>query len=261
MNDREVFPNAPLQLVVFEARYVGGSEAGRDALDALSSCLGPSAQIRFGVPVLRVADEEAGPEAALFQVVDAASTLSITLWPSSLVIESTDYEHFEAFASVIDDVFGVFAEALQPAAIGRVGLRYVDELHPDPPALVPSDWSRWVDRRLVDIAAITNRPLAGLGGGLSVDLGESCMLSFRFTTVPGPAVEAAGNLKLRPRPRTPALVLDTDAFWQPPEPEQLAPERLTGLLGRLHEGVRELFDVVITDESRALFRTNELAHQ
>src|SRR5437899_2573621 len=63
MNAREVFPNAPLQLVVFEARYVGGSEAGRDALDALSSRLGPSAQIRFGVPVLRLADEEAVPEA------------------------------------------------------------------------------------------------------------------------------------------------------------------------------------------------------
>jgi len=261
MTEREVFPNAPLQLVVFEARYVGGVTAGRDVLEALSARVGPDVQVHFGVPVLRVADEDAGPEAALFQVVDASSTLAVTLWPSSLVIESTDYEHFEAFASVVTDVFGAFAAALQPARIGRVGLRYVDELHPNPPALVPPDWARWVDRRLVDIAAITSRQVAGFGGGLAVDLGDSCMLSFRFTTVPGPAVEAMGNLKLRPRPRTPALVLDTDAFWQPPEPEQLMSDRLEGLLARLHDGVRELFDAVITDESRALFRTQEMARQ
>lgn len=258
MNDREVFPNAPLQLVVFEARYSGGAEAGRESLDAFSSHIGADAQVRFGMPpLMRVADEDTGPESALFQIVDRESTLSVTLWPSSVVVESTDYKHFEAFASVIEGIYGTVAEALQPSVVGRIGLRYVDEFHPDPPVLDLSDWSRWVDHRLVEIAAVANRPLVGLGGGFSVDLGESCMLSFRFTTVPGPAVEATGSLKLRPRPNTPALVLDTDAFWQPPEPQQLTGDGLNVLLSRLHHGARELFDVVITDKSRSLFRTKE----
>lgn len=254
MNAREVFPNAPLQLVVFEAQYVSDLVPGRDVLEALSAPLGDGAQVHFGVPMLRVADGAEAPEVARFQVVDSAATTAITLWPTSLVIESTDYEHFGGFAAIVAAVFEAFVAGLQPTAIARVGLRYVDELHPDPPALAPTDWAKWVDPRLVNVAAITARPVVGFGGGITIDLGDHCLVGFRFATAPGPAVEAGETLKLRSRPRTPALVLDTDAFWQPPTAEQLAPTALVGLLNRLHDAVRELFDKLITDASRDLFR-------
>lgn len=260
MTEREVFPNAPLQLVVFEARHAR-ADVGREALEALVAILGDGAHVNFGGPALRVADEAAGPEAALFQVIDSTETISLTVWPTSLVVESTDYEHFERFVSLVAEAFSSFVGLVNPPAFGRVGLRYVDELHPDPPALLPTDWSRWIDGRLVDFAGVTPRPVSGFGGGLSIDLGDNYMLSFRFTTVPGPAVESTGALRLRERPRTPAMILDTDGYWQPPEPEPVSPNDLERLLTRLHDGIRELFDSVVTDESRSLFRAGEMAER
>jgi len=261
MTEREVFPNAPLQLVVFEARHAGGLKVGREALEALVAVFGIAARVNFGGPALRLADEAAGPEAALFQIIDSSATLSVTVWPTSLVVESTEYLHFERFRATVVEVFASFVEIVRPVAFSRVGLRYVDEVHPDPPALLPRDWGRWIDRRLVDFSAVTSRPGTGFGGGLSIDLGDDYMLSFRFTPVPGPAVESAGTLQLRPRPRTPAVILDTDGFWQPEEAEPLAAQGLERLLTRLHDGIRELFDSVVTDASRSLFRSKEMARQ
>lgn len=258
---REVFPHPPLQLVIFEARHGGGIVVGRETLDALMAISGEGSRVGFGMSALRVADPSAGPEAALFQIVDPLGTLSVTIWPTSVVVEATDYQHFEAFREVVTTMFDAFmSNASVALPFARIGLRYVDELHPEPPALEPIEWGKWIDSRLVGLATIARRPVTGFGGGLSVDLGDSCGLSFRFATLAGPAVESTGPLQLRPRPATPAIVLDTDGFWQPPDPDPLDSSKLGVLLDRLHDGVRELFDDVVTEESRALFR-GELAKQ
>jgi uncharacterized protein (TIGR04255 family) len=260
---REVFPYPPLQLVIFEARHGGVADVdvGRETLDGLMEAVGQGSRVGFGVSTLRIADPSAGPEAALFQIVDPFGTASVTMWPTSFVVEATDYQHFEAFREVVTTIFGVFmSNASVAPPFARIGLRYVDELHPDPPALEPLEWGKWIDSRLVGLATIARRPVTGFGGGLSVDLGDSCGLSFRFATLAGPAVESTGPLQLRPRPATPAIVLDTDGFWLPSDPESLDTPKLGALLDRLHDGVRELFDEVVTEESRALFR-GEVARQ
>jgi uncharacterized protein (TIGR04255 family) len=253
MATREVFPNAPLQLVVFEARHATATRVGRTALDALSAVLGGGAEVEFGIPTLRVA-EGAAPEGVLFQVVDRSRTTAVTVWPSSLVVESTDYERYERFRDTVRAAVDGFGSSVDVPAFIRIGLRYVDELHPDPPVTNPTEWSRWVDGRLVGLAGVAHQPITGLGGGVSLDLGSRCGINFRFSTVPGPAVESAGSLRLRTRPATPALVLDIDGFWQPREPERLDTDQLLGILDRVHDGVRDVFDTVVTDESRSIFR-------
>ena len=71
------------------------------------------------------------------------------------------------------------------------------------PVFRPEEWSRWIRADLAALTGIIRLPIVGFGGGLTIDIGGDCNLSGRYTTVPGPAVESAGLLRLRPRPASP----------------------------------------------------------
>lgn len=248
----EVFANAPLQLVVFEVRYERLAKVGRELFDALSAVV-TDGEVDFATANVRV-DQPASPEAALFHIVDRAGTLAITMWPSSMVVESTDYLHFSPFRQIALEAFTALSHHLGDHRVSRIGLRYVDEIHPDPSPRRPEEWSRWIRADLTALTGITKLPIVGFGGGLTIDIGGDCNLSFRYTTVPGPAVESAGLLRLRPRPASPAVVLDTDGYWQPPQPAALDPDDLAAVVNRIHDAVTGVFEQVITEDSRMLFR-------
>ena len=255
MSAHEVFPDAPLQLVVFELRYERQAKVGRDLLDILTQLVA-GGEVDFGGVNVRVTQPGA-PESALFHVLDRAGTLALTVWPSSLTLESSDYQHFGPFRETALAAFAAVSRHLGEPPLRRIGLRYVDEIHPVPSPGEPDGWARWIRPELVGLAKLTGGSVTGFGGGVSVDLGDDCALSFRYSTVSGPAVESGGLLHLRRRPATPAVVLDTDGYWQPAEAAPVSEDRLAGLVDQLHDAISGVFADVITDDSRSLFRTAE----
>jgi hypothetical protein len=79
---------------------------------------------------------------------------------------------------------------------------------------------------LLALPSLTGKRVSALGGGLTVDLGDDYAVNFRYATAHGPVVQSA-NLWLRPRPSSAALMLDTDAFWQPAQPWSTFPSERT----------------------------------
>ena len=248
----ETFPNPPLKFVVCEVRFEGRT-AGEQELHALRSALGEGSQAKFNLPGMRVVDPSVPPETAFFQVVDRAETRAATLWPTALTLEATDYSRFEDFSEVMAAMFRAFVGS-NVLLVQRVGLRYVDELHPEPPPSRPADWSRWVDGRLVDFAQVTEKAVSALGGGMTISYGDDYALNFRYATTDGPGTQSNGALKIRVAPNSPGLVLDTDAFWQPKKAVPLEAGGLASVLDRLHDHVAEVFSAAVTDASRAVFR-------
>ncbi len=255
MSAHEVFPHAPLQLVVFELRYERQTKVGRELLDALTPLVADG-EVDFGAANVRVTQPGA-PESALFHILDRAGTLALTVWPTSLTLESSDYQHFGPFRDTALATFAALSRHLGGPPLHRLGLRYVDEIHPDPSPAEPAGWARWIRPELVGLASVTDGSVTGFGGGVTVDLGDDCTLSFRYSTVSGPAVESGGLLRLRRRPATPAVVLDTDGYWQPTGATPVSHDRLAGLVDQLHDAISGLFTDVTTDDSRSLFRTAE----
>lgn len=253
MANSEVLANAPLQLVVCEFR-IADNRPGHVELDRLRVALDEDASVEFSGPDLRVTPAGT-PESMLFQVVNSERTVAASVWPSSLAIEDGDYVHFEAFKERLAIVFSALYGD-RPRRCERIGLRYVDELHPIPAPRDASEWTRWVHSSLLALPNLTGKRVSALGGGLTVDLGNDYAVNFRYATAHGPVVQSA-NLRLRPRPSSAALMLDTDAFWQPSSPEMVDSHSISAILDRLHAGVRELFDIVITEESRDFFRARE----
>jgi uncharacterized protein (TIGR04255 family) len=255
MSTHEVFPNAPLQLVVFEVRHQRVAKVGRGLFDALTRLVADG-EVDFGSANILVQQPEP-PEPALFHIVDRAGTLAITVWPSSLVVERADYKRFSSFRQTALAAFENLSRHLDGHPLTRVGLRYVDEIHPDPTPSRPAEWGRWIGGDLVASAQISDLPVVGFGGGVTIDAGEECMLNFRYSTVAGPSVESSGLLHLRPRPNTPAVILDTDGYWRPARPSSLSPEQLGRMVDRIHDAIAQVFDRVVTDDSRMLFRSSE----
>lgn len=255
MTMHEVFPNAPLQLVVFEVRFDRLASVGRGLLDALTGLVGDG-EVQFGTANVQVV-LPGPPESAMFHIVDKPGTLAITVWPGSLAVESSDYQQFSLFKEKALAAFSEFSPHLSGRPVNRIGLRYVDEIHPDPSPTKPEEWGRWVNPSLVSLARITDKPVVGLGGGVTVDIGDECMVSFRYSTVPGPAVQSSGLLRLRSRPNTPALLLDTDGYWQPSNGSAIDTVRVSAVVDRIHDGIAAVFHQVITDDSRTLFRATE----
>lgn len=249
----EVFANAPLQLVVCEFR-IGDNKPGYVELDRLREALGEGASVEFSGPDLRLTPAGT-PESMLFQVVNSGRTVAASVWPSSFAVEDGDYVHFGAFKDRLATVFSaMYGDS--PRRCERIGLRYVDELHPSPAPRDASEWTRWVHSSLLALPNLTGKRVSALGGGLTVDLGDDYAVNFRYATAHGPVVQSA-NLWLRPRPSSAALMLDTDAFWQPSRPQTVDSHSISAVLDRLHGGVRELFDIVITEDSRDFFRARE----
>lgn len=259
MSMHEVFPNAPLQLVVFEVRFDRLASVGRGLLDALTGLVGEG-EVHFGTANVRVVLPDP-PESAMFHIVDKAGTLAITVWPGSLAVESSDYKQFSLFKEKALAAFSEVSPHLSGRSVHRIGLRYVDEIHPDPSPTKPEEWGRWVNPALVSLARITDDPVVGLGGGVTIDVGDECMVSFRYSTVPGPAIQSSGLLQLRPRPSTPALLLDTDGYWQPSSRSAIGTVRVSAVVDRIHDAIAAVFHQVITDESRTLFRSTERGGQ
>lgn len=257
----EVFPNAPLQLVAVEVTCPATELPFDPGLfPAVQEVLGGQADTQLAGQVRMSGqpdpDGRVPAEAMLFRMTNAARTVSISAWPTSLVVECSEYERFEIFRGLVHSVVDAYAGFRSPSAVTRFGMRYIDEMHVPTPISTVADWAPYVSEMLLAPSALVREAVTSLATGFTVDLGAHRSLNVRCTTTPGRALSSEGHLRLRPRPDTPALVLDIDAVYEPPQPEQtpVTGEVVASLADGLRAGVRQVFDAVFTEQARDTFR-------
>lgn len=253
---REVFQNAPLELVAAEVRftYVPGlnrDEAREKFAEALRDMV-PVASLDRIQNVTIGEDQPPKVETdSQFRLMDRTSTLSVVLQPARLVVETTAYPQFERFRETLFRAIKALP-AQQIGAVGRIGLRYIDEIRVPSEINGVRDWIGWIDSRLLAALGVQEKPVAkSLQGLIHYDWGDRRFLNFRFGAFPAGSALSMGKLKRRDRPRGPFFLLDLDSYWESGEEiEPFEVDQVVGILDDLHTPAGEVFVASITDKIR-----------
>lgn len=256
---REVYPNAPLQLVACELGYALAPGADINAAHAqmyerLSGeyPVPGEAMVSVTVAVAPQGPPMAHQEAQGFRFLDRQKTHSVAASAASVVIESSYYTRFEEFLERILSVVDALGDSLRIATTTKIGLRYIDEI---PKSRLPEGTFK---------GYFTDSVLAPGDEVPEVGRPEEFMTTSRFPVAADtnsvmrtgilstPVVAAQGPLTI-PRPTTgPFFLIDIDSAWQAVETESRPFEReaIGEVLCALHAPVRSLFEQSITDKLR-----------
>ncbi|MEO6626998.1 MAG: TIGR04255 family protein [Aquihabitans sp.] len=259
MEEREVYPNAPVVLVALELRH--------PAAEVLSNAqrLKIKRRLAAHVPIMRSAEltqiatiHTVGSPAPEIRVEEfpryfnRSNTFAVSMRTEAIVIETTRYVRWEELRKVAVEVLKARQDVGGLDGIERVGLRYIDEIRvPGDPA---DGWASWVDRTLLGPASLGEE--LGLGPVLWQGLtaftpGPERTIVLRYGPREGYAVDPAGDLKRSTPTPGPFFLLDVDSFWTPDNgvPE-FDIETLLMTCEELHAPVRTLFERLITDRLR-----------
>jgi uncharacterized protein (TIGR04255 family) len=257
--DREIYPNDPLQLVAFELRmpYVptfAGQEAAaaalyarlRDTLPIIGS--GPVAAVQIHAGEGGISTREAPIP---LRLLNRNKTLSVTISPTALIVETSGYEHFEVFEAVIRTLLE--AAGSDVAGIERVGLRYINEVRVRDVKTV-NDWQAYINPTLLAGLDMDNDFSAeAIHGMVQYELGEGRRVNMRFGALPeGGIVNPAGPLRFKTSDGGPYFLIDLDSFWTAPEDEtpEFTVDRTMEICLSLRPPLHALFEAAITDRLR-----------
>lgn len=249
----EVWPNAPLALVAVEARFPAADtgplrmplfRALRDRLGAgwvIEGATQQSVDVAIGAAGVQhnMAVEN------LHRIMARDRTRAVTVRPESIVIESTRYQGYPAFRSLLSETFAAVQAELRPDGVTRLGLRYIDEI--SAPLLDgPHPWDDWLDPSLLSPRADGLIP-QGWASAVQYETAKDQHLVLRYGTNDGPAVSPTSGLtRVSPAPTGPVFALDFDSFWQPSDIPAFSSPELVEACDRLHHPVRRLFDALIS---------------
>jgi uncharacterized protein (TIGR04255 family) len=261
--DREVYPNAPLQLVAAEWRYpMSPRLASSDALAGLHSLLGDTLPVPEPIAEQTVAfgGADMPPELStrqFFRFTNKQKTLSASITPTATTVEATVYEHFEQFRELLERVVFALTSYSVPVGLERVGLRYIDEVRVPTITEPPGDWRRYIADELLAPPHLGVQADGGLRptswrGLIEFDREEEFSLVLRYGAVAGFAVNPAGALHLPRGGETgPFFLVDVDSYWTPSEAiADFDPEILLKTFDTLHAPVSAVFEALITDDLR-----------
>lgn len=267
-DNHAVYPNAPVALVTIEVRFPGAVGAPLPAAvqRAFGEILGsdwvydePAAPLtlNIGLPLTgqpMIQGPGGGTGGAMLRFADRVRTTAVALTAGSVSVETTDYENWPAFRSVIATAVRAAGELLRPAGVNRVGLRYIDEIRV-PGLDDPARWSEWLNSAILPptpeaMSAAGDRLLNWNGASL-YGIGEDRSLVLRYgpqPAQPGFSVNPDGPLRrLGPRPQGAYFLMDFDSFWQPSRIPIWANDEVTQAADELRRPVRALFDELITE--------------
>lgn len=259
----EVFVNAPLQLVAVEVTFPAtDADVDTELFAALREVVGAGRTVlggRFRLTGQPEPDGSAPGETMLFRVTNDSKTTSVSAWPTSLIVECSEYERYEQFRDLVTGVVDAYARFMAPAAVTRFGMRYIDEVHVPDPITSVSSWAPYVNPALIAAAGVVGERVSNLSSGFTLDLGEHRSINVRYGTSPKRALMSEGHLVLRERPDTPAFVLDIDAIFEPPQPQPtpVVGGLIAALADQLRPGARKVFDAVFTPAALETFRHEE----
>jgi len=261
MEEREVYPNAPLVLVALEVRH--------PTADPLTHAqrLRIKRRLAAHVPIMRTgqftqvtAVQAAGASAAPPEVrveefpryFSRDNTIAVSVRAEAVVIETTRYLRWAQLRALAAEVLEARQQAGGVDGVERVGLRYVNEVRVSGEPV--HDWASWVDPTLLGPALIGEQLglVADQWQGITVFTpGHERTVVLRYGPRDGFAVDPAGDLKRSTPTPGPFFLLDIDSFWTPAEgiPE-FDVETLLTTCDELHAPVRRLFERLITDRLR-----------
>jgi len=262
MEEREVYPNAPVVLVALELRH--------PTADPLS----PTQRLRIKrrlaarVPIMRngqltqitAAMQAGGAPAAAPEVrveqfpryFSRDNTAAVSVRAEAVVVETTRYGRWEQLRDLVADVLEARQEVGGIDGIERLGLRYIDEIRvPGEPV---HDWAPWVDPTLLGPAPIGEElglTTAQWQGVTAFTPARDRTLVLRYGPRNGFAVDPGGDLKRSTPTPGPFFLLDIDSFWTPSEEvPEFDIKTLLATCDELHAPVRRVFERLITDRLR-----------
>jgi len=269
MQEREVYPNAPVILVALEVRHPPADPLTTAERNLIKRRLTRDLPImRTGriqqVTLLQAASglpsipEEQTPEFPRYFSRD--NTMAVSVRNDAVVIETTKYARWERVRAILADILDVRQEIGGVDGVERIGLRYIDEIR------VPNDnaagWEPWVHPSLLGPAPLGEEMGLTATEWQAVTVftpGPDRTLVLRYGPREGFAVNPGGDLK-RPTPSPgPFFLLDIDSFWMAAEgTPEFDPKMVLETSDELHAPVRALFERLITERLREeVFRRGE----
>jgi uncharacterized protein (TIGR04255 family) len=265
-----VYVNAPLAMVVLEVRFPSEASAApvtvslqrafRDRLVAHGDWIIEAQQVRkveveFGSNLTQSVQTQIVP-----RLVTRDRTMSVSLPPGAITIETTRYDGYDEFRGLVETVLAAAKELLNPDGVVRFGMRYIDEIQ------VPqhgngdlSAWANWLlppllPPRLPESISTGSR-IETWASAAQYRFGEDRFMIVRYGPQPLPVVHATTPLRrLNPPPQVPVFVIDFDSYWQPEAVPAFDLENLIGICDLLHEPASDSFEAFITPALRDVFR-------
>jgi uncharacterized protein (TIGR04255 family) len=260
--NREIYANAPLELVAAEIRFPYTSRLRQqELLDSIATDLNDIAPIARPGQSLTVdfaltggtVNQQTEP---LFKLLDKESWLAITITPTALTVETTRYSEFDDFLRTVLTALEATLRYGNISVVERVGLRYIDEVRVPVAIEGFHDWEGWISPKLLNITSVNGEyPVVTSQGAVQYAINDEMGLLFRFASLVGEGVVRREPLKRRTAPAIgPFFVIDSDGFWQPTTFRDLDVQHVAEVLTQLHSPIGHTFQEAITDKLRAHLR-------
>jgi uncharacterized protein (TIGR04255 family) len=225
----EVYPNSPLQSVVFEIRFPGepAVEAHRDAFFE---------KVRSDFPQVFVPRLTQGEAVALapYHFVSLDNQRSLLTALNSFAFRTGDYRGFRYFRDEVLKYVRLFAETYTLSRITRTGLRYINLIPFAPGGGVPvTEFFR-----------------------LSLSFGDTAVRTFGKFYLVTEFPSASGSLTIQlgtaeAEPKRNALILDFDFAKIG---DDLTIDGIDRYLEESHAETKKLFESLLTDQYRSYLR-------
>ena len=272
LSTREVFPKAPLAMVVAEIRYSYNPQLDQPGdkakvLDAIKADL-PVWQRRtentFGL-ALGVENAQITPSSTVDLLeagsADSQITAALSAEMLTLAMSGKAYTMFEEslrplLAKAVAGLHAQFPETL----VTRAGLRYLDEIRvPEQPTTLDG-WAPWIAVELlggVDLLAGSGGRVVAMRSSYQYALSANRRAVLNWGPFFGTGVVGPEHPFHRADvPPEHMFVLDVDMSWTPPAATPLDPPGLVSVYDGLHEPTQAIFRAALTERSLDLFRSH-----
>lgn len=260
---REIFSSAPLEFVACEIRVPTAPKLVRnDTFETLTDALRDD----FPIPdeeqiqtLTVIGGKEGGVEAERrYRFLSRERTASAVVARNAITVETTDYQEFGDFRSLVLTVVDAVAATTNIVGIERVGLRYINEIHVPDEISDASDWRGWISDHVVGVLGVADGYTTdALQTVVRIAGEDSTGVVLRYAAMVGGGVVGDAPLRRRaPASSGPFFVIDTDSFRTSTGPamEDFDHERVASILDLIHEPVGTLFHRAITDRLREELR-------
>jgi len=258
--DREIYPNAPLQLVAWELRTpaIPTFQTSSGVVSAMSGRLRdltpivaqPEAALLFD-PALEPGQQTPRPEARQ-RLMDRRQMLSITFGPTATLVETTAYTSFDSFREVIERVIRALESLDEASGFERVGMRYIDEVRV-PGVDDPSGWPGYINDDLLVRLPLEGASLSSTQTLTEYRLESDYHVTLRSGALQGRTVDTSGPLRLPRLSDGHYFLLDIDSYWANPRTDPIPEFSMAAVLettDHLRQPVRSLFEASITEKLR-----------
>lgn len=158
--DRRLLRYAPLEVAIIEVKFTSPAKEIaadvaahiRDALNtatevdytSIQPATTGTVQVNFEIQGSSWAEQNHG-----WQISSSDGSRSVTLFPDSLIVQTTEYSHWSvSIRTPLSVLLQELASTIKPSLIHRIGLRYVDRFV-DPDCKTVSDWGGKIEASLL----------------------------------------------------------------------------------------------------------------